>query len=306
MDSSNNVYLSAYGSNQVVAFTRNSVRYTVAGTGTTGSSGDGGPATSAQLNHPRGLAVDTNGNVYVTDADNNKIRRISIVDGIISTYAGTGVAGNSGDFGAATSAQLNNPQGIAADTMGNFFVADCYNNKVRRISTVGIITTYAGTGTIGSSGDRGAATSATIGVPAAVALDTAGNLYIADYTAIKVRFVTPSGIITTIAGNGAYGFSGDGGAATLASFGLLRSVAVNQAGDIYIADYDNRVRVVNRATGNVTTFAGWGGIGDSGDGGPATLASLNDPESIGLDAKGYFLIRPSQTECSVTIAHLKH
>jgi streptogramin lyase len=203
---------------------------TIAGNGTPGFAGDGGPATSGQLNfttsdasgtegnstsNPKGVAVDAAGNVYFADYGNERIRKFA-PGGSITTIAGNGIAGFSGDGGRATSAEICTPEGIWLDTAGNLYIADALNYRVRKVTPGGIITTVAGNGTAGFSGDGGPATSAELYWPAAVAVDGAGNLYIADYANSLIRKVTPGGIITTVAGGGFGGFGsvGDGVPAT--------------------------------------------------------------------------------------------
>ncbi len=256
---------------------------TIAGTGTAGSSGDGGQATSAQLNRPRGVAVDAQGNVYVADESSHRVRKVS--GGTISTVAGTGTAGYSGDGGQATSAQLNGPVGVAVDGQGNLYIADRDNARIRKVSG-GTISTVAGTGTAGYSGDGGQATSAQLSNPYGIAVDTQGNLYIADLSNNRVRKVTAAGVISTVAGTGTAGYSGDGGQATSAQLKNPIAVAVDTQGNLYIADYGNyRVRKVT-AAGVISTVAGTGTAGYSGDGGQATSAQLNSPAGVAVDAGG--------------------
>jgi len=260
---------------------------TTAGTGVAGFSGDGGNATSAQLNGPYAIAVDAAGNQYLVDLLNNRVRKID-PSGVITTIAGTGVAGFSGDGGLATSAQLNTPTGVAVDAAGNIFIADMQNHRIRMVQA-GVITTVAGTGIGGFSGDGGAATAAQLQFPFGIALDGAGNLYIADTFNGRLRKVTAAtGIITTLAGNGtAEGYGGDGGQAIFAGLGLFKGAAVDGAGNLYIAGFDtHRVRKVDAATGIISTVAGRGTAGSTGDGGLATSAELKKPVSIAVDNAG--------------------
>jgi PKD repeat protein len=260
---------------------------TIAGTGVAGFSGDGGQATSTQLNFPLGVNVDTQGNVFVADTSNNRVRKIS--GGVITTIAGTGTAGFAGDGGQATSAQVNIPGGVAVDPQGNVYIADEDNHRVRKISTAGIITTIAGNGVAGYLGDGGQATSAELNFPHGVTVDAQGNVFIVDTSNNRVRVVNTAGIITTVAGNGTAGFSGDGGQATSAELNFPRQVAVDAQGNLYIADTVNhRVRKVSG--GVITTFAGTGVAGFSGDGGAATSAQLNFPRGVALDATGNLYI----------------
>jgi len=261
----------------------------VAGTGTWGFSGDSGPATSAQLNYPSGVAVDGAGNLFIADLDNNRIRKADPA-GTITTVAGTGWRGFGGDSGPATSAQLNDPVGVAADTAGNLFIADTGNNRIRMVDTAGTITTVAGTGTAGFSGDSGPATNAQLSGPSGVAVDGAGNLFIADTTNQRIRTVDATGTITTVAGTGNSGFSGDGRPAISAQLADPVGVAVDPAGHLFIADTgNNRIRKV-QAAGTITTVAGTGAGGFSGDGGRAKRAQLSGPSGVAMDPAGNLFI----------------
>ena len=258
---------------------------TIAGNGTGGYSGDGGVATAAELYYPQAVAIDGSGNIYIADVDNFRIRKLNI-SGIITTFAGTGTSGFSGDGGAATAAEISFSTGIAVDAANNVYIADEYNNRIRKVSASGIITTVAGNGTGGFSGDGGAATAAELNNPKGVAVDASGNLYIADDYNQRIRVVSASAIIRTIAGTGTAGFSGDGGPATGANLNAPSAVAVDAAGRIYISDYNNnRIRVIN-ASGIISTFAGNGTSGFTGDGGYATAAELYSPSGINFDAAG--------------------
>jgi trimeric autotransporter adhesin len=318
---------------------------TVAGNGTQGFSGDGGPAISASLN-PYAVAVDTSGDLFVADFVNNRIRKVS-ASGIITTVAGTGTAGFSGDGGLATSAELSLPQGIAVDSLGSFYIAD-FNGRIREVSSSGIITTVAGggqpmplktglaatsvdltyatgvtvdgsgnvyiaesdsnislvfrmsaagiitavvgNGTNGFSGDGGPAASAEINFPQGMAVDAAGNLFIADTHNNRIRKVSPGGTITTVAGSANFGFSGDGGLATSAELNGPTGVAVDSSGNLFIADTaNNRIRKVS-AGGIITTIAGNGTFGFSGDGGPASSAELGGPTGVAVDGHGNLFI----------------
>ncbi len=274
---------------------------TVAGNGIQGFSGDGGPATSARLNDPIAVGVDSAGNLYIADTFNLRIRRVDAATGIITTVAGTGLSGFNGDGIPATSAHLDTPQGVALDGAGNLFIADTLVHRIRRVDAVtGIITTVAGTGLSGSSGDGGPATSARLGNPFGVAMDNTGNLFIGDVSTHRIRKVVPGAngqitgandeIITTVAGT-SNGFSGDGGPATSARLFGPHGVAVDSAGSLFIADrFNERIRRVDGTTGVITTVAGIGVAGFSGDGGPATSARLNGAFGVAVDGTGNLFI----------------
>jgi len=206
-----------------------------AGTGTFGFSGDGGPATGADLAGPQGIAVDFSGNVFIADRGNHRIRKVD-TSGNISTVAGDGTPGFSGDGGLATIAELKNPDDVAVDPSGNLFIADTDNFLIRKVDTSGIITTVAGNGGVGFSGDGGPATSARLNVVRGVAVDSSGNLFIADTGNQRIRKVDTSGIITTVAGVGGQGFSGDGGPATSAQLFDVRGIALDASGNLFMAD----------------------------------------------------------------------
>ena len=263
---------------------------TFAGGGSGGYPDDGVTATSAELSYPASVAVDTNGNVYIADEAGDRIRKVTKSTGIISTIAGNGTQGYSGDGGAATSAELSLPDGVAVDTSGNVYIADFGNKRIRKVTTAGIISTVAGNGTAGYSGDGGAATSAEISAPGGVAVDTSGNIYIADQSNNRIRKVTSAGIISTVAGNGTAGFSGDGGAATNAEIQTPMGVAVDAAGNVYISDtYNARVRKVTSG-GTISTVAGNGTFGESGDGGAAINAEFYYSHQIAVDSAGNLYI----------------
>jgi trimeric autotransporter adhesin len=241
--------------------------------------GDGGSAVKASLDWPSHVAQDKSGNLYISDIAGQRIRKVTTA-GVISTYAGTGIAGFSGDGGLATAAQLNYPTGLVFDSAGNLVIADQGNNRIRSVAPSGIITTIAGTGVAGYTGDGGPALQATFNAPWEVAYDKKGNLYITDVFNCVVRVVNTAGIINTFAGNGTCGYSGDGLVATSESLNFPRGLAFDGSGDLYIADLLNhRVRQVNSA-GIISTFAGDGQSGFSGDGGPATSANIGNPRCL--------------------------
>jgi uncharacterized protein (TIGR03437 family) len=260
----------------------------VAGNVMTGFSGDNGPAMSAQLYFPTDVAVDSTGNLYIADTDNNRIRMVA--NGVITTIAGNGFGGFSGDNGRASDARLAGPQGVAVDSAGNLYIADTGNNRIREVSN-GVITTVVGNGLAEFGGDNGAAANAQLNSPYGVAVDSAGNLYIADTENQRIRKVS-NGVITTIAGNGTAGFSGDNGPATSAQLATPLGVAVDSAGNLYVADRDNsRVRKV--ASGVMTTVAGNGTQGFGGDNGAAVNAQLNFPHGVAIDSAGNLYIADS-------------
>lgn len=258
---------------------------TIAGNGVSGYRGDNGPVTAAELNHPIGIAFDNQGNAYVADANNNRIRKIN-ADGIISTYAGNSKAGYSGDGGPATMARLNYPSGVACDDEGNVYVADMENSVIRKIDKNGVITTVAGNGIAGFGGDKKAATAAMLNDPSSVTVDNDGNLYIADYGNNRIRKVNKKGIIYTIAGTGKPGFAGDKGQAISAELNSPASVVYDKNGNLFIADVNNNcVRKINH-NGYITTIAGGKTQEYSGDGGPAINAGMYWPESLAIDNEG--------------------
>ncbi|MFE2970402.1 RICIN domain-containing protein [Streptomyces sp. NPDC059340] len=282
VDSTGTLYFSDHVNHRVRKITTDGKISTVAGTGVAGSQGDNGPAVSAQLNYPREVAVDSAGAVYIADTNNHRIRKIT-ADGKISTIAGTGTAGFSGDGGPATAARLHTPLGVAVDSTGTLYFSDHVNHRVRKITTDGKISTVAGTGVAGSQGDNGPAVSAQLNGPYAVAVDGTGDLYIADAANHRVRKVTADGKITTVAGTGTAGFGGDDGPAASAKLNFPLAVVVDTTGTLYISDYNNqRVRKV-MADGKITTVAGTGTAGFGGDEGPAASAQLNHPFGLAVD-----------------------
>jgi hypothetical protein len=268
---------------------RSQVITTFAGNGSFGYSGDGFAATNARLDSSTSLAMDGAGNVYISDQFNNVIRKVSTT-GIITTIAGSGIHGFGGDNGPATAAMLSQNWGIASDYYGNIYVADQNNIRVRKISTSGIITTIAGNGLPGDTGDGGPATDAKIGPPLGIAADHSGNVYFGDPNNHCIHKIDGSGIITTFAGNRTYGFSGDGGPATTAQLTYFYGLAVDRLNNLYICDGENnRVRKVNTG-GVITTVAGNGVAGFGADNVPATGTSLNLPTGIYVTAAGNIFV----------------
>ncbi|WKK22294.1 NHL repeat-containing protein [Streptomyces olivoreticuli] len=262
---------------------------TVAGTGTAGYVADGGPAAGTNLNYPRGVVVDSAGNLYICDQNNHRVRKVS-PNGIITTVAGNGTAGFVSDGGPALGTPLNTPLGLAVDGARNLYIADYGNHRVRKVTPNGIITTVAGNGQAGFVSDGGPAVATKLSSPHGVAVDAAGNLYIADYGNHRVRKVTPNGIITTVAGNGQAGFVSDGGPAIATKLNGPTGVAVDAAGNLYIGEWSGqRVRKVD-TNGIITTVAGNGVAGYISDGGPAVATRLYTPGSVAVDAAGSLYI----------------
>ncbi len=284
-DESDNLYMADLSNHRIRRIDAEGVITTIAGTGESGFSGDGGPATEAQVASPNGLAADGSGNLYVADSGNHRIRRID-PEGVITTIAGTGERGFGGDAGPATAAQFNSPRQLTLDGSGNLYVADYTNRRIRRIDSEGIITTIAGTGERGFSGDGGPATEAQFSSADGLAVDGSGNLYAADGGNNRIRRIDSEGVITTIAGTGGRGYGGDSGPATEAQFSFPRGLAVDGSGNLYVADgSNNRIRRID-SEGVITTIAGTGGRGYSGDGGPATEAQFSSPAFLALDRSG--------------------
>jgi trimeric autotransporter adhesin len=257
---------------------------TVAGGGTD-AAGDGGAATNALLKSPTGVAVDAAGNIYVCERDAHCVRKVG-TDGIITTVAGTGIAGYSGDGGAATDARLNRPYSIVTDAGGNIYFSEGDNHCIRRVNVAGIISTIAGTGSAGYNGDGIMASAAQLNGPSGIAIDAANNMYIADFENNRIRKIDNAGIITTVAGTGITLFNGDNLPATNASLWAPAGVAVDNTNSIYITDfYHQRIRKVDPA-GIITTIAGDGTTGFSGDGNAATTAQLRNPMGICTDGHG--------------------
>jgi sugar lactone lactonase YvrE len=268
----------------------------IAGDGTAGFRGDGGPATAAELNQPFGMAVDAADDVFLADSKNNAIREIIKSSGKMITVAGSGQAGYSGDGGPATQAKLDGPLGVAVDAAGDLFIADSLNNRVREVVvTTGDIITLAGDGSWSDRGDGGPAAAAELADPHGVVVDASGNLFIADTGKGRIReVVAATGDIITVAGDGSFGDDGDGGPATDAAIGLPGGLTLDAAGDLFIADFWNDVvREVDASTGMIRTVAGKGGAGFRGDAGPAADAGLYCPLGLAVDGSGNLFIADS-------------
>jgi|GEM_PF-1426525 len=310
VDTSGNLFIADRGNNRIREVGTNGIITTVAGNGYQDQfgngaySGDGGPATVAELNQPDGVAIDANGNIFIADRYNERIRKVG-VNGIITTVAGNGDSpmpyegSFSGDGGPATNAELNVPIGVAVDGSGNIFIADMNNQRIRKVDAFGVITTVAGNGyqdqfgNGGYSGDGGPATVAELSSPAGVAVDATGNLFIADTVNNIIRIVRTNGIINRIAGNRVGSYRGDGGAATNAEVYAPAGVAVGPTGNILIADQINwRIREVG-TNGIISTVAGNGTNAYAGDGGSATGAALSYPSGVAEDNAGNLFIADS-------------
>ncbi|HLN00825.1 MAG TPA: hypothetical protein VK335_16165 [Bryobacteraceae bacterium] len=301
VDLDGNLYIAEPDNNRVQMLPRGGALQPFAGSVNPGDSGDEGPAAAAQFVAPSGVAVDRAGNVYIADTANHNVRKVT-ADGIVHHFAGSGSPGFDGDGGPASSASLFLPSGLAVDGNGNVYIADSNNQRIRKVTPDGTITTIAGNGDINSTGDEGPATDAGVPAPSSVAVDGAGNVYVTEPLDHVVRKITTDGMIHTVAGIvDSSGFSGDGGPATSAQLWAPGGVALDFNGALYIADTNNqRIRKV-AANGVIRTIAGstsnavlLGGF--SGDGGPATSAELNQPMGLALDTRGALYVADYQNQ----------
>jgi RHS repeat-associated protein len=284
-DPTGNLYIADTFNDRIRKVTPGGVITTIAGTGTAGYGGDGGPATSAQLHSPLELTVAPDGAVIFADVDNHRIRRIA-PDGVISTVAGSGTDASSGDGGAATSAGLREPVSVALSTDGSLFIADYAAHRIRRVSPDGLISTWAGTGIAGFSGDTALAKAAQLNKPSSLALDGQGTLYVADSANHRIRKITADGVITTVAGSGVAGSTGDGGSATAARLDRPVAVCLNSDGELYIGDQDGqRIRRLN-TDDSITTIAGTGAIGYTGGITAALGTPFALPRSLAMSPDG--------------------
>jgi len=265
---------------------------TVAGNGTVGYNGDGVQATAAQTGDPEGLAFDSAGNLYFSEYINNRVRKVDMSTGIISTVAGIGTLGYNGDGIQGTAAELNHPIGLIFNSAGNLLISDKENNRIRTLNmTTGVITTVAGTGVLGYNGDGIQSTAANISEPYRMAFDSAGNLYISEYYNRVRKINMTTGIINTVAGNGISGYTGDGIPATAAELYFPWDIKLDGMDNLYIADANNnRVRKVDAISGTITTIAGTGTAGYNGDGILATSAKLDFPAGLSFNCSGDLLI----------------
>ena len=293
VDPAGNLYIADQANNRIRKVIPDGTITTIAGTGVAGFGGDGGPATAALLNQPTNVFVDAMGDILIADQFNGRIRKIS--NGIITTVAGNGSEGYCGDGGPATSACLG-PEGtldVVADVAGNFYIADVASCRIRKV-TNGIINTFAGNGICGYSGDGGPATSASLSAPQSMALNSAGELFIADLNNSRIRKVT-GGIISTVAGTGVAGYSGDGGPATSAAITYPRGLCVDNSGNVYFSDHTNNVVRVLLRNGTIFTVAGNFSSVYSGDNGPATIAGIN-PWGIAIASSGAVYVSDRSNE----------
>lgn len=300
LDSSGNIYIGDQVNYRIRKMTNGGNISTYAGTGTAGDTGSGGAATSATIRAACGMTVDGSGTLFFADTGNHDIKKV-VSSGTLTTIAGTGSAGYAGDQHLATTAQFNRPTGVVQDGAGNVYVADSGNNAIRILTTDGNMKPFAGSGCTSSgctasySGDGLSAGQAMLANPTGLAMDGVGNLYVADTDNGVIRKITPGGgTVSTYAGNGFNAYSGDGGPATKAALNHPRGVALDAAGNLYIADTNNnRIRVV-LPNGNIFTVAGTGIIGSGGDGGPATRAGLRFPAGIAVDKSGNVYVADTQ------------
>jgi uncharacterized protein (TIGR03437 family) len=294
IDASGNLYIADFNNSAVRRVTPQGVITTYAGTGRAGFSGDGGRAGAAALRFPLSLAVDSAGTLYINDANNRRIRKVT-ASGTITTFAGNGELGDAREGANAAQSPLNEVEGMAVDRQGNLYIAEFNGHKIKRITPQGIISTVAGNGQPGYSGDGGDAKLAQLFSPGGVAIDKDGNVLILDTNNFRIRRVASDGKIATIAGSGLNGFAGDGGPATRASFRGAFGLAATPAGDIYLADRDNyRIRRID-SQGNISTVAGNGLLQSGQEGGPATSAPLVEPFGVAVDNSGSLYIADSRS-----------
>ncbi|MFN8207892.1 MAG: T9SS type A sorting domain-containing protein [Bacteroidales bacterium] len=307
LDDSGNIYISERYASRIWKISKsNGIVTAYAGNGTIGSSGDGGLALNANLNMPQGLAFDAQMNLYLADESNHRIRKISRSTGIITTVAGNGTSGFSGDGSPAVNASLSAPADVAIDGAGNIYIADAGNKRIRRVDHLtGNISTIAGNGNYGGTGDNGPAVNATFMAPVELVCDTAGDVFLADFEDNRVRRIdVSSGIIRAFAGTGSYGYSGDGGLAVTAAMARPSALAFDKDWNLNIADFANRrIRKVEASTGTISTYAGTGKFG-WGNNIPARKAVFSGPWGVVPDNKGNMFIadESGQRICKLDLA----
>jgi sugar lactone lactonase YvrE len=323
VDSAGNVYFGDWSGLIRKIWPRGGVVTTVAGTGILGYSGDGGQATSARFGRSIAIALDNSGNICIADGDNNRIRRVDITTGIVTTIAGSGAPTDSGDGGPAVDAGVSRPTGITVDGAGDIYFSSGWS-RVRKLSAgSGNIETVAGQFSTSFGGDGGLAVNALFWDPVPSAVNRAGDIFIADYENSRIRTIRQTtGVVTTVAGAGSCptvpiltasvchgGFGGDGGPATSAYLNYPQAVALDAAGNLYVADTANhRIRRVDASTGVIYTIAGTGVSGFSGDGGPALLAEIASPVAITVDSSGnvYFADEGNNRIRMLTPVRIRH
>ncbi|MEE8269542.1 MAG: SMP-30/gluconolactonase/LRE family protein [Nitrospinaceae bacterium] len=281
VDSEGNIFISHRSKNRIRKIDKKGIITTVAGNGKAGFNGDGGLALGASLNNPAGLTFDRNGNLYIADRNNHRIRKVS-PHGIITTVAGNGLAEFDGDDGPATEASLNLPSDVAYDAKGNLYISDRSNTRIRKVDSQGIITTFAGLGVPWFGGDNDLALDAFLKFPFGITLDQQGNLYIADRGNNQIRKVDNDGIITTVAGDGLFASRGDQGPATQANLAYPTNVVVDKKGNLYIADRNNSLVRKVTPLGIISSIAGTGKTHFNGDQGLATQTNLHLPFALAL------------------------
>jgi gliding motility-associated-like protein len=313
VDKAGNLYICDHDNNVIRKVDANGTITNFAGTGSIAYTGDGGPAVNAQLYHPSWITIDNNDNIYFIDQNANVVRKID-PSGIITSIVNDGFAtAYSGDGGPVTAAEFGSISGLCVDNNGNLYISDYTFGVVRKVDPSGIVTTVAGTGIKGSSGDGGPANSAQLSCPYAVVFDSQGNMYIPDACNNQIRKINTSGVITTIAGTGKQGYSGDGGPAIAATFYFPWNIAIDANDNLYVADVLNHAIRKITPDGTITNFAGNGTYGYSGDGGAATDGQLGEPTGLAVDAAGnvfisdrnYFFVVRKVTNC-LTARITKH